>query len=248
MPALARWLAASGAVAVAALGLHWRLNARGACSRQHRSPRQRLKRPVSRPAFQRGFFRPGRLCCRCARLRDIAAPITIKEDRVTATTPQAVDARLTRSAIFLVATLNPGPDAEAAARPVRRHRRPDPGSVRAADDTLSCVMGIGTLSCVMGIGSRAWDRLFARRARRNCIRSVRSTACITPRHARRPAVPPARRAHGPLFRAVHADHGAAGRRVTVADTAQGFISTTATCSASSTARKTRWPRPRATPR
>ena len=40
-------------------------------------------------------------------LRDIAAPITIKEDRVTATTPQAVDARLTRSAIFLVATLNP---------------------------------------------------------------------------------------------------------------------------------------------
>ena len=72
---------------------------------------------------------------------------------MTATTPQAVDARLTRSAIFLVATLNPGPDAEAAARGLCADIAGLTRSVgvRAADDTLSCVMGIG---------SQAWDRLF----------------------------------------------------------------------------------------
>ena len=192
------------------------------------------------PAVQRAF-RPGRLCCRCARLRDIAAPITIKEDRVTATTPQAVDARLTRSAIFTVATLNPARTPRPPRAPVRRHRRPDPQRGRARRRRHAV--------CVMGIGSQAWDRLFGAPRRRNCIRSVRSTACITPRHARRPAVPPARRAHGPLFRAVHADHGAAGRR---GDSGRhgpglqyfddrdllGFVDGT----------KTRWPRPRATPR
>ena len=71
---------------------------------------------------------------------------------MTATTPQAVDARLTRSAIFLVATLNPA----RTPRPPRGLCADIAGltrsvGVRAADDTLSCVMGIG---------SQAWDRLF----------------------------------------------------------------------------------------
>src|ERR1700759_4176604 len=52
--------------------------------------------------------------------------------------PQPVTAPLTRSEIFLVLTINPGPDDRAA-----EFRN----------------LGAG-LSCVMGIGSDAWDRLF----------------------------------------------------------------------------------------
>lgn len=73
---------------------------------------------------------------------------------MAATIPQAVDARLTRAAIFLVVTLNAGAAAEAAVRSL-------------CGDLAALVRGVGFrapdggLSCVMGIGSAAWDRLFA---------------------------------------------------------------------------------------
>lgn len=69
------------------------------------------------------------------------------------TTPQAVDARLTRAAIFLVATIDGGQAAAAAVCSLCADLSALVRSVgfRAAD---------GGLSCVMGIGSGAWDRLF----------------------------------------------------------------------------------------
>ncbi|WP_336813640.1 Dyp-type peroxidase [Bosea sp. MMO-172] len=66
---------------------------------------------------------------------------------------QPVAAGLTRSAIFLVVTVNPGSDAEAAVR-----------GLCADLSSLLRAVGFrdlqGNLSCVMGIGSQAWDRLF----------------------------------------------------------------------------------------
>jgi putative iron-dependent peroxidase len=66
---------------------------------------------------------------------------------------QPVVQDLTRAAIFLVVTINPGSPARAA---VRSFCGDLPALVRA--------VGFrdieGTLSCVMGVGSEAWDRLF----------------------------------------------------------------------------------------
>jgi putative iron-dependent peroxidase len=66
---------------------------------------------------------------------------------------QPVAAPLTRAAIFLVATLNPGPD----------HRT----TVRSFCGDLAALLRAvefrdleGGLSCVMGFGSEAWDQLF----------------------------------------------------------------------------------------
>jgi putative iron-dependent peroxidase len=72
---------------------------------------------------------------------------------VPSTTPQAVDARLSRAAIFLVMTIQAGTEADAAVRGL-------------CADLSSLVRGVGfrasdgELSCVMGIGALAWDRLF----------------------------------------------------------------------------------------
>ncbi len=68
-------------------------------------------------------------------------------------TPQAVAAPLTRAAIFLVVTVKPGAANEAAARAFCGDLAKLVRAVgfRAAEDGLSCVMGIG---------SEAWDRLF----------------------------------------------------------------------------------------
>ena len=67
--------------------------------------------------------------------------------------PQPVVQALTRAAIFLVATINPGGASRAA---VRSFCGDLPALLRA--------VGFrdieGNLSCVMGIGSDAWDRLF----------------------------------------------------------------------------------------
>src|SRR5215470_14074313 len=67
--------------------------------------------------------------------------------------PQAVVQALTRAAIFLVVTINPG-GANCAA--IRSFCGALPGLLRA--------VGFrdieGNLSCVMGIGSDAWDGLF----------------------------------------------------------------------------------------
>ncbi len=67
--------------------------------------------------------------------------------------PQAVSAPLTRAAIFLVVTINPGEDNSAA---VRSFCADFAGLVRAVE-FRDLEAG---LSCVMGIGSEAWDRLF----------------------------------------------------------------------------------------
>ncbi|HEY4737779.1 MAG TPA: Dyp-type peroxidase [Xanthobacteraceae bacterium] len=66
---------------------------------------------------------------------------------------QPVSAPLTRAAIFLVATINPGPDNHAA---VRSFCADLPTLIRAVEFRE---LEAG-LSCVMGIGSDAWDRLF----------------------------------------------------------------------------------------
>ena len=78
-------------------------------------------------------------------------PTTVSQ-KVTARS-QAVDARLTRAAIFLIVSMNAGSEAEAAVRGL-------------CADLSSLVRGVGFraadggLSCIMGIGSDAWDRLF----------------------------------------------------------------------------------------
>ena len=88
--------------------------------------------------------------------------------------PQPVVQALTRAAIFLVATINPG----AANRATVRSFCGDlPGLIRAVG-----FRNIeGNLSCVMGIGSEAWDRLFGepRPAELHPFREIRAG----PRHA-----------------------------------------------------------------
>ncbi|KNY14032.1 peroxidase [Shinella sp. SUS2] len=67
--------------------------------------------------------------------------------------PQPVATRLTKAAIFLVVTLEPGREAESA---VRKLCADLSGLLRAVGfRDLE-----GGLSCVLGIGSDAWDRLF----------------------------------------------------------------------------------------
>ncbi len=66
---------------------------------------------------------------------------------------QAVPAGLTRSAIFLVATINEGPDAEEV---VRSFCADLSGIIRA----VGFRDGAAALSCILGVGSDAWDRLF----------------------------------------------------------------------------------------
>jgi porphyrinogen peroxidase len=88
--------------------------------------------------------------------------------------PQAVVQALTRAAIFLVATINPG-DANLAV-------------IRSFCDELPALLRAvgfrdieGNLSCVMGIGSQAWDRLFGspRPAELHPFREIKAG----PRHA-----------------------------------------------------------------
>jgi porphyrinogen peroxidase len=67
--------------------------------------------------------------------------------------PQPVAAQLTRAAIFLVATINPGPNSRAAVRSFCA----DLAALIRAVDFRDLEAG---LSCVMGVGSEAWDRLF----------------------------------------------------------------------------------------
>ena len=67
--------------------------------------------------------------------------------------PQPVSAPLTRAAIFLVVTINPGPHN----RSVVRSFCGDIMALTRAVDFRDLEAG---LSCVMGVGSEAWDRLF----------------------------------------------------------------------------------------
>jgi putative iron-dependent peroxidase len=87
---------------------------------------------------------------------------------------QPVSAPLTRAAIFLVVTINPGPDNRAA---VRAFCGDLPGLIRAVE-FRDLEAG---LSCVMGIGSEAWDRVFGdpRPAELHPFREIQAG----PRHA-----------------------------------------------------------------
>ncbi len=67
--------------------------------------------------------------------------------------PQSVVARLTRAAIFLVVTINPGEANGAAVRSLCGDLAPLLRAVGFRDLE-------GSLSCVTGFGSDAWDRLF----------------------------------------------------------------------------------------
>src|SRR6516165_8974712 len=67
--------------------------------------------------------------------------------------PQPVVQALTRAAIFLVATINPGSANGAAVRSLC-------GDLPALLRAVGFRDIEGNLSCVMGIGSKAWDRLF----------------------------------------------------------------------------------------
>ena len=67
--------------------------------------------------------------------------------------PQPVVAQLTRAAIFLVVTINPGPECDAAVRALC-------GDLAALLRAVGFRDLEGRLSCVMAFGSDAWDRLF----------------------------------------------------------------------------------------
>ena len=88
--------------------------------------------------------------------------------------PQPVAAPLTRAAIFLVATLNPGSDHRATVRSFC-------GDFAALLRAVEFRDLEGGLSCVMGFGSEAWDRLFGppRPAMLHPFREIRAGA----RHA-----------------------------------------------------------------
>jgi porphyrinogen peroxidase len=67
--------------------------------------------------------------------------------------PQSILTPLTRAAIFLVVTIDPGAAAEAAVRAVC-------ANLAALVRTVGFREREGGLCCVLGIGSSAWDRLF----------------------------------------------------------------------------------------
>ena len=83
--------------------------------------------------------------------KELSVPSSVSQN-VTARS-QAVDARLTRAAIFLVVTIGAGEEPKATVRGLCAILSSLVRGVgfRAAD---------GGLSCIMGIGSDAWDHLF----------------------------------------------------------------------------------------
>src|SRR5579863_4181492 len=87
---------------------------------------------------------------------------------------QAVDAPLTRAAIFLVATLHPGSENRATVRSLC-------GDLAALVRAVEFRDLEANLSCVVGFGSDAWDRLFGqpRPAELHVFREIRAGA----RHA-----------------------------------------------------------------
>jgi porphyrinogen peroxidase len=72
---------------------------------------------------------------------------------VPSAVPQPVAAKLTRAAIFVVATIKPDPRYDAVVRSLC-------GDLAALLRAVGFRDLEGRLSCVMGIGSDAWDRLF----------------------------------------------------------------------------------------
>jgi len=114
---------------------------------------------------------------------------------------QPVSAPLTRAAIFLVVTINSGPENRAT---VRSFFAAAAGLIRAVE-FRDLEAG---LSCVIGIGSDAWDRLFGNPGRASPVPGgpVGTTACGF--STGRPDVSYPRQADGSLLRDGGADHGA----------------------------------------
>jgi len=81
---------------------------------------------------------------------------TVKAGRNGVVISQPVAAPLTRAAIFLVVTINPGPDNRTRVRSFCA----DLPALNRAVEFRNLEAG---LTCVMGIGSEAWDRLFGSR-------------------------------------------------------------------------------------
>jgi putative iron-dependent peroxidase len=77
----------------------------------------------------------------------------LKASVVPGAAPQPVSAPLTRAAIFLVVTINPGAHNRAVVRSFCR----DLAALTRAVDFRDLEAG---LTCVLGVGSEAWDRLF----------------------------------------------------------------------------------------
>ena len=101
-------------------------------------------------------------------------PIKTQPSATAATVSQPVSSPLTRSAIFLVVTINPGDEERAAV-------------LSLCSDLSALLRAVGfrdpegTLSCIMGFGSDAWNRLFGgpRPSELHPFREIRSGA----RHA-----------------------------------------------------------------
>jgi putative iron-dependent peroxidase len=72
---------------------------------------------------------------------------------VPPTVQQPVVAKLTRAAIFLVATITPGAENDVAVRSLC-------GDLAALVRAVGFRDLEGALSCILGFGSDAWDRLF----------------------------------------------------------------------------------------
>jgi porphyrinogen peroxidase len=83
----------------------------------------------------------------------IGSPTTSHQPQASAVISQAVVEKLTRAAIFLVVTINPGKESEAAVRALC-------GDMAALLRAVGFRDLEGHLSCVMAFGSAAWDRLF----------------------------------------------------------------------------------------
>jgi len=100
--------------------------------------------------------------------------ITAEVERRSPALAQAVAAPLTRAAIFLIATLNTGPENRAILRSFC-------GDLAALVRAVEFRDLEGGLSCVIGFGSDAWDRLFGqpRPAELHPFREIRAGA----RHA-----------------------------------------------------------------
>ena len=151
------------------------------------------------------------------------------------TVPQPVSAPLSRAAVFLVVTINPGTDNRAAVRSFCADLAALIRSVEFRDLEAG-------LSCVMGIGSDAWDQLFGdpRPAELHPFREIRAGS----RHAVSTA--------GDLLFHIRAKRmdlcfemaaqimARLGGAVTAIDEVHGFVtSMTATSWGSSTALRTR---------
>ena len=144
----------------------------------------------------------------------MTAPEAVGDQRVVA---QPVAAPLTRAAIFLIVTLNPGAEHRATVRAFCG----DLGALLRAVEFRDLEAG---LSCVMGFCSEAWDRLFGapRPAELHPFREIRAGGRHAVATPGRPPVPHPRQAHGSVLRAATQIMARIGDAVSPVDEVHGF--------------------------